>query len=195
MTIVRNPIDRVISHFYYLGFREQDWRSVSQIGTECFDHEERHRTFNQFSNLMSRMLLGTSGGGTTNDGNSPELPSHLWHIFQSETNQCQYTYPYYKSSTNQASTEPIRSNINHLIEDGMDLICLMDDMDGCLERVRKLLRLPSREIKIPHKNSNPKSQKNEAMQNTTIRNQIKSINKVDMMLYDMVVEQYYQESY
>ena len=24
----------------------------------------------------------------------------------------------------------------------MDLICLMDDMDGCLQKVRKLLNLP-----------------------------------------------------
>ena len=27
------------------------------------------------------------------------LPSHLWHFFQSDMSQCQYTYPYYKRSS------------------------------------------------------------------------------------------------
>ena len=36
MTIIRNPIDRVVSHFYYLGFlQENDWDHLSQIDKEC----------------------------------------------------------------------------------------------------------------------------------------------------------------
>ena len=53
---------------------------------------------------------------------------------------------------------------------------------------------------IPHKNSNPAINNNnnrlyyeQAMQNTTLRNIIEATNQIDMMLYDTVVQQYYDQ--
>jgi hypothetical protein len=49
MTLLRDPIDRVISHFYYWHRREEEWPMVATAKNECENDPELVRPFNQFS--------------------------------------------------------------------------------------------------------------------------------------------------
>lgn len=143
------------------------------------------------------------GGGATNDNNTGVVgggdlyPPHLWHIFQAESSQCKYAYPLQEESATQNA-------ISHL--ENMDLVCFMDDLEGCLQQVRQLLRLPKRqEFNVPHKNSanaNAAASGGKilvkphdmAMENDTIRDWVTSVNHADIALYDWAL-QHVKKSY
>jgi hypothetical protein len=169
-------VDRVISHFYYWGGKENQWPRVSDIAQDCQGNPFLQRNSNQFSNLMTRMLMMDGVNNRT------VFPPHLWHIFQTESSRCQYAYPLDEQAATQSAIEHLKK---------MDLVCFMDDLEGWLP--------PGGEIKVPHMNSvnanaaasggNVKVKPHDlAMKNDTIRTLVASVNLADIALYDWALQ-------
>ncbi|KAL3921182.1 MAG: hypothetical protein SGILL_002881 [Bacillariaceae sp.] len=166
--MLRDPIDRVLSHFYYWNLEDDDWESVGNIDTECDGKSDKIRPYNQLSNNMVRHL-----GMDFEDG--------IWCNHQNRSMACQY-----------ASVGPEHLARAMTVLKGMDLVCFVDDFEGCLRQLRQLLHLPHKnKISIPKSNRARVKQKSSA-QNSAYdsakddvrrRGAVATFNAADISLY------------
>ncbi|KAL3910174.1 MAG: hypothetical protein SGILL_007799, partial [Bacillariaceae sp.] len=179
MTMLREPIDRVISNFYYSDFKEERWPEVwSPLDKECGNTPELHRDANSLINGIARML-----GMAWDFGH--------WNVLQQVNKLCRYTYD--------PTPDRTLDRAKQVLQD-MDLVCFLDDYEACLQRVNEMLGLPVLEaVKVPHVNVD-KTKKNEAegllsphdlaMANQTLRSLIASANQLDVELYQWAVARF-----
>ena len=185
VTMLRDPIDRVMSHFYYWNLQDKDWEAVGNIQQECSASPDHIRPYNQLSNNMVRHL-------------GMQFEDDIWTNHQNRSMACQYAH---------VRDEHLERAKTLLQE--MDLVCFVDDFEGCLQKLRQLLHLPRRNnIQVPKSNRagsgvgkarglSRTSEKDDnkrayarALKNQKLRKEVAGFNSADIALYRYALEQF-----
>jgi PIN domain nuclease of toxin-antitoxin system len=165
MTILRDPIDRVISLFYYQKHNETMWNDCL-FGES--DNDESCPVRHQYQNDMTRMFTGdgTVPGTWTAFGMQLEVPGNKTNASASGRNM---------------DHSALQDAKQFLLD--TDLVCFLDDFDRCEADLRKMLELEVTSEVPPALNvrNKPKIITNKLL------SKIRSVNELDVELFEWAV--------
>jgi hypothetical protein len=164
MTILRDPIDRVVSLFYYQKFNESMWDEC--LGTH------------QYRNDMTRMFTGY--------GTVPGTWSAFgMQLLGNDTNTT--------SNANASASDGMNTNMNmdhSVLQDAKqflldtDLVCFLDDFDRCEADLRSMLKLEATNEVPPKMNVGRRKSKNITNE---LLSKITAVNELDVELFEWAV--------
>jgi hypothetical protein len=163
MTILRDPVDRVISLFYYQDHNETMW-------DDCLfgesDNDESCRVRHQYQNDMTRMFTGS--------GTVPGTWSAFgMKLLGNKTNP---------SASGMNMDDSVLQNAKQFLLD-TDLVCFLDDFDRCEADLRNMLELEAIKEVPPALNLSNKTK----IITKELLSKIRSVNKLDVELYEWAV--------
>jgi hypothetical protein len=157
MTILRDPIDRVVSLFYYQKNNESMW-------DEClFGENKSCPAQNQYRNDMTRMFTGY---GT--------VPG-TWSAFGMQLLG--------NNSSASSMDHSVLQDAKQFLLD-TDLVCFLDDFDRCKADLRNMLKLKTSNKVPPKLNVGRKKSKNITNE---LLSKITSVNELDVELFEWAV--------
>jgi hypothetical protein len=168
MTILRDPIDRVISLFYYQEHSETMWTDCL-FGKKDNDNDESCPLRHQYRNDMTRMF---TGNGT--------VPG-TWTAFGMQLQQL----PGNNTNASINTDRSVLQDAKQFLLD-IDLVCFLDDFDRCEADLRKMLELEAiKEAAPPAPALNIGN--NTKIITKELLTKMLSVNKLDVELYDWAV--------